>query len=100
MAKQMTVTALDAACGNIETHCALGSNSFRRSSAYIDYVALEIACFAEPETLAYITRRFRKLCEAYGWTGCHISNARGNSVCITLQQSDTLRSDNARMPFN
>jgi hypothetical protein len=78
----------------------LGLGSYRQSSAYHDYVAMEFACFPDKAVEETVASRFRTLCERHGWKVYRISRGRGNCIFVTLQESEMISSDgNKRMPM-
>ncbi len=102
----MTLRLLDEARDQILKALGLGPKSYRRSSAYVDYVSLEYAVFTDMHNAPgehpakVIENVYRPLCEQVGWnwSACRILQVRGNSVTVTLQRADVISSGDARMP--
>ncbi len=102
----MTLRMLDDARDKVLRQLELGPKSYRRSSAYSDYVSLEYAVFTDMHAAPgehpakVIENVYRPLCERVGWnwSACRILQVRGNSVVVTLQRADVISSGDARMP--
>jgi hypothetical protein len=94
----MTLGALRTTVSLLLGELELGAASHRRSSAYSDYVAMEIACFVDEAVVEKIQTYFQTLCERHGWEVCRITSHRNNnSVHITLQKSDVISTSDQRM---
>jgi hypothetical protein len=93
----MTLHDVNEAVDKLLIELGLGPNSWRHSSAYIDYVALEFACFATKATVARIARGMQALCQAHGWEVWRVTGVH-NSARVTLQKGNILTTGDARMP--
>lgn len=98
----MTLGALSTTVGLVLRDLDLTGRSYRRSSAYHDYVACQfIVPHFTPANVEKIKVFFRELLTRHGWTELSVtSHALTHSVSVTISQSSMISSDGSRrMPM-
>lgn len=94
----MTLNDLNSTIRTVLAALDLSGGSFRRGSAYHDYVAVEFATFATDEAMRVVASRFRQLCDSHRWACCDVTRRNDCSIMVTMHQHEAISTESRPMP--